>query len=224
MADNYSFSPFPEPFSEPPAELPPKQEDFPSMGWSEYKEKTEKKTEGEAVKPPEEEAEEKTADFGGEQLINRKVRIAWSLGIVIVAALMVLSWTALNRLPGKEKSADPDLIAAAVGGAVNFVDPATGAIAEVIIPAGALRQDTRVQIEKVSNGTVTDLFHLMPDGLKFSKPVAVVIPYKQNGLAGGQNPGEIKLQYWFSNEGSKRNIGFTVDSQSKKLRATVTQF
>lgn len=118
---------------------------------------------------------------------------------------------------------DPNLISASEGGSVFYIDP-QGNKAAVIIPPFALTKDTKIEIERVSAGSVTDLYHLKPDGLKFLKPVTVVIPYKESGLAGSQTPNDIDLEYWFKKKYGKQMIDFTVDLQAHTLSAKVMEF
>ena len=119
---------------------------------------------------------------------------------------------------GNKSVQDPNFIVAATGGKVVF-----GGF-EVIIPPGALAQDTRIEIEKVAYGPITDRYHLKPDGLKFLKPVTLAIPYKEGGLNEGLTPYDIELGYWFENEFDKSSLRYSVDREVKKLRTTVTEF
>lgn len=117
----------------------------------------------------------------------------------------------------EEVKRDPNLIAAREGGKVIFSG------FEIIIPPGALPQDTKIEIEKAAYGAITDRYRVKPDGLKFLKPVTLVIPYKESGLREGETPYDIRLGYWFENEWNKQFLNYAVDSEAKKLRTQVIE-
>lgn len=119
----------------------------------------------------------------------------------------------------EEPQKDANLITAAAGGKVKACDEA-----EIIIPQGALEKDTKIEMQCVEKGNVTDLYRLKPDNLKFSKPVTIVIPYKKSGLFSGQTPYDIDLEYWFKEMGQKKLLRYTVDTQERKLRTQVREF
>lgn len=117
-----------------------------------------------------------------------------------------------------------DLVRALIGAIIVSRQAADGQQAQVIIPSGALSTDTRIEIEKVAEGSLTDLYHLKPDGLRFLRPVTIVIPYKESGLRPGQSPTAIQLKYWFAGDARKRFLSFAVDTENKTLRAQVLEF
>lgn len=163
--------------------------------------------------------------------------------VVIIFVVLVLAgvgvWYYLKKKPnffnkipppedkkiGQEiKKKDPNLVSAKEGGKVLFKDH-LGREVEVIVPAFALPKDTKIEIERVSAGEVTDLYHFKPDGLKFLKPVTLVIPYKESGLREGETPYDIDLEYWFKEKyGTRKMLNFTVDKVTKTLRAQVREF
>lgn len=116
--------------------------------------------------------------------------------------------------PQEEPERELNLIVATLGGKIVMSDGAS-----ITIPAGALSQDTKLEILKVENGEVTDLYELKPTGLKFAKPVTIEIPYKQSG-----SPYHIILEYWKDEGEKKRALKYTVDKKEKKLRTLVKEF
>lgn len=124
-----------------------------------------------------------------------------------------------NEMPRPE---NPNLIKAAEGGWI--VSPEGF---EIIVPSGALVQDTEIKVERVAAGPVTDLYRLMPDGLKFLKPVTARIPYKESGLRRGRTPRDIVLDYW-SGEGAlhafRTALAYDVDARENKLSAEIREF
>lgn len=112
-----------------------------------------------------------------------------------------------------------NLISAVNGGRIALADGAA-----VIVPPGALPKDTIIKMEKVEEGPVTDLYHLMPDGYEFLKPVTVVVPYKESGLRQSETPYDILLNYWFISRGSARNLDYSVDQDGKTLQTQVAKF
>lgn len=111
---------------------------------------------------------------------------------------------------------DPNLISAATGGKIMTKEGL-----EIIIPAGALEKDTRIEATKVADGPVTDRFHLKPDGLHFLKPVTVLLPYKERGLEPGETPYDIILNVW---NGAQKAVSYSVDTREEKLRFTMREF
>lgn len=96
---------------------------------------------------------------------------------------------------------------------------------EVIVPPGALEKDTEIKIEKTASGEVTDQFRLLPEGLRFLKPVTLAIPYKESGLK-GQSPDKIMLNYWSDptiQNGFATSLLFVVDKENKKLITEIGQ-
>lgn len=152
---------------------------------------------------------------------------------VIAAAAVSGIWFLLKTWSHKPNSNQPpvtevteqrsgNLISAVNGGRIVYYDPEDNSSAEIVVPPGALSSDTELGITKVSSGTVTNMYHLTPEGLNFLKPVTVVIPYKETGLQEGESPHDIQLEYWFTNAQMKRRLSFIVDTHDKKLRAQVS--
>jgi len=110
-----------------------------------------------------------------------------------------------------QEESDANLIVAAFGGKILTPEGAS-----LFVPPGALLQDTRLEISKVSDGDATDLFELKPLGQKFLKPVTVEIPYKKSG--------PIILEYWREEGEKKRVLQYTMDRKEKKLRTQVREF
>lgn len=121
--------------------------------------------------------------------------------------------------PQEEPERELNLIVAALGGKIVMSDGAS-----ITIPAGALSQDTKLEILKVENGEVTDLYELKPMGLKFAKPVTLEIPYKQSGLKKDETPYHIILEYWKDDGAAKRRLKYSVNNKEKKLQTQVREF
>lgn len=115
------------------------------------------------------------------------------------------------EVPTAEPAVQPNLVTVDEGGVI--VSPYG---AEVHVPPGAVSKNVQIEIVRVSVGASTDRFHFAPSGLKFSKPVTVIIPYKGE-------PDKIRLLYWFSNRAGKQELPYTVDAALKVLTAEVTE-
>lgn len=179
--------------------------------------------------PGENPSASEAADFERqEQEVQRSACVIIVVVAVIVGLIGFGVWYYVTH-PAQEKTPqppmtstepkDPNLIAAATGGKITSPYGV-----EVIIPAGALVKDKRIEIERIAIGEVTDLFRLKPEGLKFLKPVTIAIPYKESGLKSWEQPEDIILEYWYTEDDWKRSLLYDVDETQKKLRTRVTQF
>lgn len=182
--------------------------------------------EGFSSKTPEEDGAEKSA-----------CAVVIIILVVLILAGVGIWYYLTRRTPGvppskappkqEETSEEPEdtgLIRAAKGGTVVYKD-SFGREAKIIVPAGALTRDTKIEIEWVASGRVTDLYHLKPDGLKFLKPVTVAIPYKESGLAEEETPYDIDLEYWQKGAyEDKELLDFRVDKTEKMLSTAVRSF
>lgn len=150
------------------------------------------------------------------------VKKACTVTLIISAVFLIVAfgiWYFSKNNFGSLAEVKSEMITAKDGGKVVFEN------AKIIVPPGALEQDTKIEIEKVKEGEITDLFYFKPHGLKFLKPVMVVIPYKEDDLKEGQSPHDIKLKYWLGEqEGEESLLNYTVDTEAKTLNAQVTQF
>lgn len=158
-----------------------------------------------------------------EQVEQSAFALVFVIGVIVLLA-GVGAWHFLRSFPSEgtpmfpptpltaELQKDPNLIVAAIGGTI--ISPYG---AQVHVPAGALQKNKRIEIERVTQGPVTDQFHLKPDGTKFLKPVTVAIPYKGE-------PEDILLEYWFTSGGRKQLLKYEVDASVKKLRTKIMQF
>lgn len=153
------------------------------------------------------------------------------LGVVIL--ILVVSgfavWYAVSR-PGTDVNPpetnvkNGGLVSAANGGQITYKDP-NGKEVKLIIPAGALAQDSKITISWIKSGAVTDLYQLKPEGLTLKKPVTFVIPYKETGLKKGETPQDIELELWFKDMYSDRELlDFSVDEKQKTLSAKINKF
>ncbi|MEK9133107.1 MAG: hypothetical protein AAB606_05390 [Patescibacteria group bacterium] len=163
--------------------------------------------------------------------VKSAVKKSFVIVVVIAILLFVVGNTVWNLSWNKKKAVqpggditvidtpvDPNLILAATGGTVSLGK------AELIIPPGALARDERIEIEKVADGEVTDLYYFKPHGLKFLKRITVVLPYKEEGLK-GQSPYSIELDYWPKEKvGDPRAIGYSINEQEKTLQTHVSEF
>ena len=116
-----------------------------------------------------------------------------------------------------------NLISAENGGTATYRDRDGGTVV-VAIPAGALSQDTLIEISQVAEGRVTNRYHFKPDGLAFLKPVTITIPYKESGLRTNETPEDIKLSYWFFGKSNKEMLQYSVDKEAHTLSADVNEF
>ncbi|GEM_PF-4972011 len=204
MAADYPFSPYSSP---PPAEPPPVQNPSSDL----------RDTVSEAV------------EFEKQEQEVQQSACAMIVVIAVIVGLLGFGgWYYLGNFPrdktlipplSSEERKDANLIVAATGGKV--VSPYG---VEVVVPPGALVKDKRIEIERVAIGDITDMYRLKPEGLKFSKPVTVAIPYKESGLKSWETPEDIILEYWFTEGDRKRSLGYEVDESVKKLKTRVTQF
>lgn len=156
-----------------------------------------------------------------------KFNKVFSLAVAIFIALVVIAGIFLfvfrkndtlvsespegtSTIPFNEKG-NENLILAREGGTVS------GDGAYVVIPAGALAQDTLITIRRIAAGEITNTYLLEPEGLKFLKPVTVVFPYNPPVL-------QQRVEVEYKIGGKKRSIPFIVDVQERSLRAEVMEF
>lgn len=218
-------SPFPPPAPIPPtpvkkriAEIPFPQSPFAHL---------EKKAEQYAAQPPES-AEKPTQGFGDyEEACEKKLHkivlgafaalAAFFLIAAGIALYYILSDSGNNAAQESNTAQLKNLIIAEQGGRVD----ADGA--SIIIPPAALAEDTIIEIVRAEEGEITDRFELKPSGLKFLKPVTVVIPYKPDGLKTYETPRNINLKYWKNNE-PKQSLIFTINEDAKTLSTKISAF
>ena len=94
----------------------------------------------------------------------------------------------------------------------------------IIVPENALEKDTVLEVERVAAGDVIDVYHFRPEGLKFLKPVEIVIPYNEDAFEEGETPETIKLYFSKTRYGARSELEFTVDAEEKVLRTAVEEF
>lgn len=228
MSNDYPFSPYPDPFSPltpPPAPEPPRaqpaawpapqmQEELPRRpsnpapfpsATPQFSPPPALTSEVDIPEPPAIFSDEDTDDNA-----VQKTALAIVAGVLVVLILIGFGIWYFLRDKGQPALPYANLILAAAGGKITTPEGAA-----LIVPPGALSQDTRLEIVKVTDGDVTDLFELKPLGQKFLKPVTVEIPYKKSG--------PIVLEYW-KEEGEKRVLRYTRDEKEKKLRTQVREF
>jgi hypothetical protein len=220
MADNIPPFPYPGPFPSPYSEVPtPKQESvqfgkpqggpsFPEPPMEFYKPAQPK---FEEPKPKVEQVEFED-EFGDD--VKRLVR-----GIIIFVVVMALVWVSSWYLLKGFSSTDKALISAKDGGKI-----VTDFGVEIEVPAGALAEDTKIEVEKTGEGAVTDVYHFLPEALVFKKSITVSIPYKDSGLLPGETPWNIRLEYNKDGLSAARSLSYTVDSKAKKLKVRMREF
>ncbi|MBI4994599.1 hypothetical protein HZC21_03075 [Candidatus Peregrinibacteria bacterium] len=129
----------------------------------------------------------------------------------------------LETSNGAEIGESVNLISAIQGGLISYADE-DGQILEIIIPAGALKEDTKISVRQISKGFVTNRYQFAPKGLKFLFPATVKIPYKENGLKKGETPYDIKLEYQAEPGRQKYLLWYEADEAAKKLKTQVMGF
>jgi hypothetical protein len=218
MADEYPFTPYP--FSEPvqpepvkPIWLPePASPPSPPLPFSAPAPQT--------FASPVSPVSPAFSESDDEEDIAKKTALTIVAGVLVVLLLAGFGgWYFFLRdkeeneipPPPPQEESDANLIVAAIGGKILTPEGAA-----LLIPAGALSQDTRLEILKVRDGEATDLFELKPLGQKFLKPVTVEIPYKKSG--------SIILEYWKEEGGKKRALKYTVNRKEMKLKTQVNEF
>lgn len=151
-------------------------------------------------------------EFGDD--VKRLIR-----GIVIFIAVMVLmgfsSWYLIKGFPNTNAA----LISAKDGGKI-----VTDFGVEIEVPAGALAEDTKIEVEKTGEGAVMDVYHFTPEGLVFKKSAIVSIPYKESGLRPGETPWNIRLEYNKDGLSAKRTLSYEVNKKEKKLKVWMREF
>ena len=151
-------------------------------------------------------------EFGDD--VKRLVR-----GIIIFVVVMALVWVSSWYLLKGFSGTDENLISAKDGGKI-----VTDFGVEIEVPAGALAQDTKIEVEKTGEGAVTDVYHFLPEGLVFKKSAIVSIPYKESGLRPGETPWSIRLEYNKDGLSAKRTLSYEVDKKAKKLKVWMREF
>lgn len=142
--------------------------------------------------------------------------VAISIAVIVMAGFITQHVMLREPKPIPESNSStgsPNFIIATRGG------EAIGDGARVIIPPYALREDTLIEIERIPTGGVTDLYHIKPDGLKFLRPVTLIIPYDEGELAAGESADEIQLEWWSPKTAHKSKLPFTVDIKNVTLHA-----
>ena len=130
-------------------------------------------------------------------------------------------------------------VKALVGQSTTVVQPAGGA--NVLLPAGALSQDTQVTILKVTAEPPSDAaqrdaaaalkqfqrqgngYDLGPEGTLFAVPVTLTFPYDASSL-GGASPKALQIAYWNAGSGAWETLDSTVDTALRTVSARTTHF
>lgn len=111
-----------------------------------------------------------------------------------------------------------------IGASGGTVETPEGVV--LVIPAGALAEDTTIAItqvtEGVPNGIYSGLYDLQPDGLTFSQPVSLTIPIDAQA-ASGVPSSEMAIATY--DGGSFRGAGWTlVDRAPGRASALIQHF
>ncbi|GEM_PF-4098355 len=104
---------------------------------------------------------------------------------------------------------------------------------EIYIPPGALQVDVEITIRKLNvNGTqtigekyylVSDYYEFGPDGIAFSQPVTIKIPYDPNSLPEGVTEQNLAI-YYLNGTVWEPIPGCTVDTANHFVTAQITHF
>lgn len=168
-----------------------------------------------AVQSPQ--AEEKFDEEFNEDVFKLGVKIVVFAALVI--AVGFLFWFFMKD----ERSEPEPFVPVTTEKTISYTDD-EGKIVEIIVPEGALKEDVKIEIEKIAKGAVTNKYQFTPKGLKFLRPVIVKIPYKENGLKKGETPHDIKLEYQARPGDQKYLLWYEVDENAKKLVTQVMGF
>ena len=240
MSDDLPFSRYSEPYLDP---FPPPQPEEPRPREEREAEKKEDFTppfvphmgKPEAQKGPPPEAlpsalpsedqpftppqfEEKFEEEFNEDVLKLGIKVV--VFTVFVVAIGFLFWFFMN---GGKPATEPSAPVVSEEKVISYTDD-EGRIVEIIVPLGALKEDVKIEVEKIANGAVTDKYQFTPKGLKFLRPVTVKIPYKENGLKKGETPHDIKLEYQSAPGDQKYLLWYEVDESAKKLVTQVMGF
>lgn len=112
-----------------------------------------------------------------------------------------------------------------IGTAGGTVSSADGK-AELIFPAGALTANTDISIQAITNNTPNgtgNAYRLLPDGIKFLKPVTLKVYYTSADLS-KTLPDLIGMAFQDSTKAWRRIKSFTNDITNKAISASITHF
>lgn len=90
--------------------------------------------------------------------------------------------------------------------------------ARLIIPPDALDRDETIVLKRVGDGVVTDRYFLAPEGIKFKKPVMIILPYKNDAAAA-----QMEMEYWKDAQ-PRIGVPFILDRKNKTLKLELTEF
>lgn len=162
--------------------------------------------------------EEKFDEEFNEDVFKLGIKIVVFTALVIAVGFLL--WFLMKGEKPEAGTSAPVIVEEKV---ISYTDD-EGKIVEIIVPKGALKEDVKIEIEKIANGAVTDKYQFRPKGLKFLRPVIIKIPYKENGLGKGETPHDIKLEYQSAPGAQKYLLWYEVDEGAKKLITQVMGF
>ncbi|MBI1909234.1 MAG: DUF4382 domain-containing protein [Deltaproteobacteria bacterium] len=102
-------------------------------------------------------------------------------------------------------------VTATGGGTIELGDGAS-----LVIPAGALQSDTQISLEKAVGGYPA--YVLKPDGLTFTQPVTLILPYEELPIPEGKGSQDIIL---FLDE---EEVPITIDTIHQTVTTKITHF
>ncbi len=112
-------------------------------------------------------------------------------------------------------------------GAAGGTIAATGGRITVDIPAGALAANTEITLQEVTNslpGSPGKSFRLEPEGIKFTKPITLTIPYTDAMLADTIHPDALFLAYQDKAGGWRFMAKSRVDKANKTVKVETDHF
>ena len=116
--------------------------------------------------------------------------IAFSIAIIIAVLL-----TGCGTSPGNTDAGTANNNSNSIGTDGGTVASSDGKV-KIVIPSGALNQDTGITVAPVSNqpsGNIGTAYEVGPDGTTFNKPVTISITYDEASIPSGVSESDIKL-------------------------------
>ncbi len=170
---------------------------------------------------------------------------AWITVLLAFLALVVLGvgvWKFVKKQEVPAKLPPPTVVVAnkvprvapALKHVEKYINAAEGGTIslgqfQVVIPADALENNTVISLELVAKADfskfeTTDFFRMLPEGLKFIKPVTVKVPYYEEGLRVGSTIKQSALWFWHEGKIPRKSLAFRIYRFTKRLGAEVVKF
>jgi hypothetical protein len=138
------------------------------------------------------------------------------------------SWTLVLAVAAACSSSNPPVqTGKTIGQAGGTVTSSDGKVS-LVFPAGALAQDTRIDIQPVTTPAENYLvpgttYALSPDGTEFAKPVAATFHYDPAKLPSGADENRLQVATLRS-DGQRLSAPSTVDTSAHTVAAQITGF